>query len=178
MNRLILALIAWVLLGCAPVASKPPTADPAIATNLIDQGVASMRQGKLEAAEASFQAAYEIANLPAAVDGLGCIALRRKDYAKAIELFKTAYDIDNSYSRALGNLALAYELSGDMESAEAAYKQAIFENPADYRARGNLGGLLIDYGTDTDRQRAKGELQKAYAIVPHPVIEQNLKEVN
>jgi tetratricopeptide (TPR) repeat protein len=148
-----------------------------LSNKLIDQGVAAMRQDKLAEAEASFQAAYEIHNLPAAVDGLGCIALRRKDYPKAIEYFKAAFDMDSKYTRALGNLALAYELSGDRESAQATYKRAIYEDPADYRARGNFGGLLLDYGTARDIERARAELVKAYAIVPHPLIEQNLKEV-
>lgn len=177
MKSIIGAILVLACVGCAPVKVKAPSADPSLSSKLIDQGVAAMRLNKLEDAEASFQAAYEIHNTPAAVDGLGCVALRRKDYQKAIEYFKVAYDMDAKYTRALGNLALAYELSGDRESAEATYKRAIYENPADYRARGNFGGLLLDLGSEKDLERAHAELVKAYAIVPHPVIKQNLKEV-
>ncbi len=165
------------IVGCAAVTPTPPTASQETAGRLVDQGVQAMRDGRLDDADASFQAAYEIANFPAAIDGLGCVALRRKQYDRAIELFKSAYEIDNEYTRALGNLALAYELNGDRELAEATYKQAIYEDPEDFRARGNYGGMLIDFGTAADIERAKKELMKAYAIVPHPVIEQNLKEV-
>lgn len=181
----LLVLLMVNLTGCV-MPQSPNPAKQAQALSLIDQGTIALRAGELDRAEATFQAAWEIDELPAAVDGLGCVAFLRGDSKRAEELFIQAYQMDDDYTEALGNLALLYEANGLSENARQLFERAIAENPGNARVRNNFAAYLKERARedgDSERSaqtsaRARQELFKAHALSPHPLIEQNLEKVD
>jgi Tfp pilus assembly protein PilF len=171
-NGIIFVIVFCV--GCAVVEAPPSFEASQRGLKLVDQGTLLLRSGELEKAEAAFLVAYELARLPAAVDGLGCVAFLRGDMVVAEQRFVEAYQADEGYNNALGNLALVYEATGRKEDATRLYARAVRENGDNFRIRGNFGAFLADSG---NRQEAKQELLKAASIASHPLIEENLKRV-
>lgn len=143
--------------------------------NLIDRGVMYIRQGQLDQAQASFLVANELAPAAAALDGLGCVAFLKGDIVLAEQYFRRAYQMDQTYYEALANLALLKESQGLYSEARRAYQSAIRHNPADFRARNNLAGLL--YELQDDKQAVRAELLKADALSEHPLVVSNLNQV-
>ena len=60
---------------------------------------------------------------------LGNELYKKAQYAKAIEYFEKAIDLDENYYPAYYNLALAYEMNGDNEEAANYYKKAVKIQP-------------------------------------------------
>ncbi|MBN8550219.1 MAG: tetratricopeptide repeat protein [Deltaproteobacteria bacterium] len=134
-----------------------------------------MRENELDKAEASFHLAYEIAHLPQAVDGLGCVAFRQGDRETAARLFQQAFDLDSSYSQALANLALVFEAQGREDAARVLYQRILAFDPQNAAARNNYSALLFDRQA---QEQARDELLKAQALTQSALIEQNLKKVD
>lgn len=156
-------------LGCA-VHTPPPLEHRHKGMELIDQGVIHLRAGMLDEAQASFEAAYEIGELPEALDGLGAVAMLQGSPEIAIPLFEAAYSYGD-YPSALGNLALAHETMGNLVVANQLYSRAIEEDPTNFRARGNFSVFIYDYLDE--REKAKSELLKAKAIEATPLLVHN-----
>jgi len=172
-------LAVWILLsilqfGC--VVTQPVTLDRQTeALRLIDQGTSQLRAFKLKQAQASFAVAADMANLAAAYDGLGCVALIQGEFVKAEKHFLQAYNLDEKYEHSLGNLALLYEIRGLRGEAITLYLKAIEGNPKNFRLRNNFAAFLLDnYPESESEVIAKDELLKAQALVKHPFIEENL----
>ena len=173
--KLYLCLSVVFLFGCM-AQPKPPSAESQrYALKLVDQGVVFLRQGKLEEAKASFEVAVEIDGLPAAIDGLGCVAFLRGDFREAEKKFIAAYQMDHSYRQSLGNLALLYEKQGLLEKAAQFYVSAILENPKSYQIRNNYAVFLKRNGRESE---ARVEFLKAQALGRHPLVEINIKELS
>lgn len=132
------------------------------ASMLVDYAVEHLREGNLEQAEATFQVAYELAGLAAAIDGLGCVAYMREDYARAESLFWQAYDMDATYDTSLSNLALLYEVQGRKKEAFELYQKALSADPKNHRLRNNYAGFL--YENNGAKAQVLGELLKAEAL--------------
>ena len=178
MTRILLSLslsslILW-LTGCAQTTLPLSLDKEQHISKLVDQGTLYLRQGELERAESSFKVADEIGRSPAATDGLGCVAFLRGEYEKAYLYFVAAYKADNTYFQALANLALLYDILGDKGSAQMVYERALDEVPENFRMRNNYAALMIESNAD---EFAKTELMKAAAIVPHPLVEENLRNL-
>ncbi|MDC0357833.1 hypothetical protein OAO01_03385 [Oligoflexia bacterium] len=173
-----LLIFALFLTSCVPTQSISLDRHSE-ALRLIDQGTAQLRGRKLDQAEASFTVAAETAPLPAAYDGLGCVALVRGDYVRAEKLLWRAYNMGDPYDHALGNLALLYEAQGLKEKAAALYLDAMKKNPKNFRLRNNFAVFLVDNYSESERYiMAVDELLKAQALAKHPLIEENLKKLN
>jgi len=142
------------------------------AVGLVDQGVKKLHEGKVDEASMAFSLAAELAPLAAAVDGQGCVALLKGDFARAEELFNRAYQMDNSYDDALGNLALLMDLTGRPEKAKALYNQAIDKIPDHVGFRNNKAALEYDRGER--KMVVIQELEKAALIGDSPVVKANL----
>ena len=169
-----IALILLLLNGCViPVA--PSATDREVALKLVDAGTLYLRRGELERAAGAFQAALEIHQIPAAVDGLGCVALLIGDYARAEQMFIKAYGMDEQYRNSLGNLALLYEVTGATDAASALHQRAVIENPSNFRFRNNFGVFVHDYRGM--QAVARAELRKAQALAHDPVIERNIVRI-
>jgi Flp pilus assembly protein TadD len=175
--------VLMVLAGCLALVGCVAGIQPSVqevmrAENLVEQGALNLRRGELDQAEACFALAQELAPSAAALDGLGCVAMLRGDAKTAQKHFLNAYAFDENYRNSLGNLALLYESQGLMREARTLYERAITENPENFRFRNNFAAFLIDYGSGgRDRRIAAGELQKAKAVAPCPVVEHNLEKL-
>ena len=169
-------LLSIGLGGC--VITKPSTqpGSQQLGLELIDQGTVWLRAGELDRASGAYETAWQLAKLPAALDGMGCVAFRRGDARQAEALFIQAYQADHSYSAALANLALLYKQHGLSDAAKRLYIEAVQRNPKNYRARNNFGVLLSDI--DTSAHAAKAELLRAAALKRDPLIESNLRSIS
>ena len=172
-RRNIIILQAAVLMAACSALPPPDPVRVSEARELVDAGVAELRQGKVDQAKAAFAMAADLVPLPEAIDGLGCAALRGGDLRSAQAYFLAAYEQDNEYAPALAHLAFLYETQGYTKEAERLYASALAADPRLFRDRNNFTAFLYDNGK-ADRAAARHELLKARAIVPHPVIEENL----
>ncbi len=145
-----------------------------LSLRLVDQGTALMHNGKLDQAQAAYQAAREINNSALAVDGLGCVAYRRGDIKYAERLFWEAYHLDHEYNHPLANLAFLYEEQGEHERALRLYREVLALEPEDVEARNNFAGFLAN---QKRLYEAREELLKAEALLPHPLIQNNIKNL-
>ncbi|RMF21413.1 MAG: tetratricopeptide repeat protein, partial [Cyanobacteria bacterium J083] len=66
----------------------------------------------------------------------------RGKFAKAIELFQQAINLEPSYIKAYNNLGAAFKLQNKLKEAEVAYRQAISIQPNYAKAYYNLGVVL------------------------------------
>jgi len=177
--RIIFLFLAGLASACAPVVKPALDLDAKRqALKLVDQGVVQLRAGELDAASASFRVAYDIEALPQALDGLGAAAYLQGDYNAAENYYIRAYQLDNTYYEAIGNLALLYESQGNKEGAERLYNIAVQKVPTNFRIRNNFGAFLYDKDSSSRaKETARIELIKAKALAAHPLIENNLEQV-
>jgi tetratricopeptide (TPR) repeat protein len=139
---------------------------------LIDRGTAFLRLARLDEAEAAFRVAFELSETPQALDGLGCVAYRRGNFAVAIKLFRRAFEADRSYVTPLANLARLYDDAGEGELAQKLYAYVLAATPSDVAARNNQSALFFDIG---DRENAREALLMAQAVNDTEVVRANLK---
>lgn len=166
------SFVCLLLLASGCVLPRPPASSENVAkaAELVDRGVIFLRGGQLEEAQASFEAASEIGQIPAALDGLGCIAFLRGEPEVAIKLFEAAYN-QGSYPMALANLAVVHESLGNLTFADTLYRRAIAEDPKNYRARGNFSVFMAEYLDE--KEEARKELLKAKVIESNPLLVHN-----
>jgi tetratricopeptide (TPR) repeat protein len=141
------------------------------ALQLVDEGTSRLRERRLSEADAAFSAASELAPIPAALDGLGCVALLTGDFGRAKGLFLAALELDTSYVEASANLALLMDLSGHHERALALYNQYLSQVPDAGMARNNKAVLEYERGGGTIR--AAQEMAKVALFSSHGVITRN-----
>ena len=175
---LVTFLFSCVLFSCVPMETKRNynPLNRGKAKRLINQGTVYLHANDLDRALASFEVAHDLAGLPEAVDGAGCVAMLRGDHDSAEALFRRAYDIDNNYYDAIGNLALLFENQGELTKAYHTYKMAIDGAPGNFRIRNNFAAFLAEYNIrgdgDTD---AMSELKKAESLGDHKYISNNVE---
>jgi tetratricopeptide (TPR) repeat protein len=177
MIEIIVLICAFVSLSGCFVTHAVDAKSRQQALELIDRGVVLMRRGDLENAAAAFQVAEELAHLPAALDGLGCIAFLKGENLAAEDFFKRALEIDFSYTEAVGNLALLYEQMGRPQQAEEYFSRAIELSPANYRFRNNYAIFLAQRDSSSKRL-AKEQLARALVLVDTPLVEANMLELS
>jgi tetratricopeptide (TPR) repeat protein len=110
------------------------------------------RAGMHDEAEREFRALVEEAADPVASFHLGLIALRRKEWASAVNAFMTAAPNAPSKTTLLHNLALAYEQLGQLEKAKLVIDRAL--------AAGGRADPLIELESAVISSRL-GDLQSA-----------------
>lgn len=171
MQNILRFLAVVVLAGCA---AKAPISEARYqqALALVDQGVLSMREGRLDEADAAFSVAHDLVPLAAAVDGRGCVALLQGEWEDAERFFEEAYMMDQSYDKAAANLALLLDIRGEPDRARELYKWYLDRHPDDAGVRNNMAALDFDRGTDRDL--ILQELLRAAAISRHGVIIDNI----
>ena len=138
------------------------------ALQLVDEGTARLREGRFSEADAAFSAASELAPLPAALDGLGCVALLKGEFGRAERFFSAALELDASYVEASANLALLMDLSGHQERALVLYNQYLSQVPEGGVVRNNRAVLEYERGGGTipaAREVAKAALFSTHAVV-------------
>lgn len=76
----------------------------------------------------------------------GLEAARKGEKEKALALLRKAVATDPRYAPASNNLGVQLRLAGDLEGAEAAFRQALQAESFDFYCRFNLAALLYDTG--------------------------------
>jgi tetratricopeptide (TPR) repeat protein len=94
---------------------------------------------------------------------LGNVYNGRGEYAKGVEEFKRAVDLDNTSDTALRGLAEAYEKVGDVHSAETTYQQAIAVRPQYWAGYDRLGVFYFHQSRFADAIRA---FQRVTTLAP------------
>lgn len=172
--RSLLLSLSMLLFGCAPLVLMPTPEETQQANALIDQGTLFLREGDFEQAKASYQMSLELAPSAAALDGLGCVALRRKDYKTAESYFDKAIEFDPLYIQSLGNKALLHEERGELAEAEALFQQAALLAPNIVEVRNNYGVFLSERGRVRE---AQDQYRAAQVVTLDTIPQENLRIV-
>ncbi|WP_234033107.1 SPOR domain-containing protein [Erythrobacter rubeus] len=116
------------------LAKRPKSVDA-----LIDAGEASVKVGDLDAAIGFYGRAEDLSpNNPRIKLGMASVYLRSGRPVDALPLFAAAQSAGAQARDLLSDRGLAFDLVGDSESAQAAYKRAITLNPDDVEVRRRL----------------------------------------
>ena len=134
-----------------------------------------LREGRLSDAATAFGLARDYAPLAAALDGKGCVAFLKGDFAQAEDLFRQAYESDVTYDEALGNLALVLDVVGRHEEALDLYGELLEQHPEAARQRNNRAALAFDEATDP--REVEAELAKAALLLGAGIAESNLTRI-
>ena len=97
---MLLSLLSWALTACFSEAGVPAWRYEQ-AERFVDEGVLALREGRLSDAATAFGLARDYAPLAAALDGKGCVAFLKGDFAQEEDLFRQAYESDVTYDEAL-----------------------------------------------------------------------------
>lgn len=76
----------------------------------------------------------------------GLEAARKGEREKSLALLRKAVETDPRYAPAYNNLGVQLRLAGNLEGAEAAFRQALLADTFDYYSRFNLAALLYETG--------------------------------
>ncbi|MCB0310167.1 MAG: hypothetical protein KDD42_02960 [Bdellovibrionales bacterium] len=167
-----------LMIGCGTAPFQPTLDQQHQALEMIDLGTACLRAGELSKARAAFSLAYDLAALPQALDGLGAVAFMEGDAGTAQSYFVRAYQSDATYVQALSNLALLYESVGYASEARILYERALREDPANFRARNNFAVFLAELNPNREfNDIALSELRKAQVVLDHPIITDNIEQL-
>jgi tetratricopeptide (TPR) repeat protein len=162
------------MFGCGPLVLMPTPEESQQAYALIDKGTLFLRAGDFEQAVAAYQMSLELAPSAAALDGLGCVALRRKEYGTAEVYFNKAIELDPLYIQSLGNKALLHEERGELAEAEALFEQAALLAPNIVEVRNNYGVFLSERGRVRE---AQDQYRAAQVVTVDTIPQENLRIV-
>lgn len=84
-------------------------------------------------------------------------AHRRRDFAAAVALYRTALERQPGSAEVLNNLGTAYQALGQRAQARDAFRRAITADPGHARAWSNLGVVLGEMGEGMEAQTALAE---------------------
>ena len=118
------------------------------------EGEASLREGKLAAAEASFK--QVLAADPSAVGAyanLGVIAMRRQSWPQALTMLNKAEKLAPQVAGIRLNIGLVYYRQNDFQSAIAPFESVVRDQPDSVQARYLLGLCYFFTSRDADAVR-------------------------
>ncbi len=99
--------------------------------------------------------------------------LLEKDYDRAISIYKSSLPkLDNKIPAQI-QLASLHELQSDFSEAMTIYEQILIDSPSNKLAANNYASLLLDYGKDTDVEKAL-ELSKGFEKIQQPALQDTL----
>jgi tetratricopeptide (TPR) repeat protein len=154
--------------------------EPASPTELVDAEVA-LRLGEIDEAERLYRARLDAGDpaRPAALAGLGQIAFRAENWARAIELLEQAYELRKRDALVdpgmVDTLGRAYAMIGDRESAialfdRAAQQAAAAEAPVEQlRFSVLFANALIDAGEFARAEAVLGGVIREAETIGDPV---------
>ena len=120
-------------------------------------------RGDLEQADVHLQEAVEHAQMAAAQNARGVVALQRSDPQAAERLIHEALEMKPDVRLAYFNLALLAAARGDAQEAARLYRRELELYPHSYKVEFNLGRLLAASG---DRQGSAAALRRSIEINP------------
>jgi type IV pilus biogenesis/stability protein PilW len=150
LRYLFIFLLFVFVTACASTNSSDTANKADKATAHYKIGRSYYNESKFQQAYIEFQKALEINPKDTEVlNGIGIIQLVQfEDSEKAIEYFKRALKVDKDFSEAWNNLGVAYERTGKIDEAIAAYEKAVanpmYKNPE--KAYNSLGRIYYRAG--------------------------------
>jgi tetratricopeptide (TPR) repeat protein len=174
-SRYALTVLFLIFQGCVYANGSIPPERYQRAVALVDTGTSLLRERRFPEALAAFSAASDLAPLPAALDGQGCVALLEGDFGRADKLFKGALALDESYPEALGHVALLRDLEGRTQEALVLYNQYLMKRPESGAVRNNRAALEYERGGRTIDTAQ--EFEKAALFSNLGVVKDNLRVV-
>jgi tetratricopeptide (TPR) repeat protein len=143
------------------VPTLPPRGDAEL---LHKEGVAAVKQGRLDEAVGLFRQALEVRpDFVAAHHNLAVAFAKNKRFAQAVESFQRALRLSPGSVDAHGNLGLAYLEHGEPEQAVAHLSRAVELRPGLAEPFNNLGVALMQLSKP---QEAAEAYQRALALEP------------
>lgn len=136
----------------------------ALSMNLLSEAIARHQQGDLQAAETLYRSllASEPLN-PDALHLLGVVGIQTNRIEMAREFIERALKVRPAEPTFFGNLALAYEATGNRNHAIELLERAVQLNPAYTDAWSNLGSL---YRQTKRLDEAEAALQQSLRLAP------------
>jgi tetratricopeptide (TPR) repeat protein len=139
--------------GSAP---QPPD-DALDGAALFDRGRQAEQAGDLARAHALYLQLVARGDDAEGRYRLGCVCLKRGDFAAAAEEFEAGLSLRPGDARMLTNLGVALDRLGRREEAVTAYHRAVLRDDAPAAAHHNLGAYYAEMGRTEDAVRAFGE---------------------
>jgi tetratricopeptide (TPR) repeat protein len=104
-------------------------------------------KGRLDEAASHLAQALEIQpDDPVALNRMGSIWARRKNFAQALQYYQAALRVQPDFTDAHNNLGVAYRNLGRTEDAIREYREALRGAPDNSEAHNNLANLLVAQG--------------------------------
>lgn len=141
-------LLAAFFLACGAQASTSAAAT-------VEQGQRQWEEGKLEAAQKSFEEAVKAA--PRSVDAhmkLAGIQVSRLNYSAAIATYRNALALDANNAKAWMGMGMCYIHAGGREMARAAFEEALRADPG---RKQQLEPVLAELDAKIEAKRAQLE---------------------
>ena len=131
---------------------------------ILQQAIASHKEGKIEEAEKSYKKAIELKpDLPEAHNNLSNILLKLSKIEEAEASLKKAIELKPDYAEAHYNLGITLRNLGRLDEAEKSYKKAIELKPDFPEAHYNLGNTLQNLGRLDEAEKS---YKKAIELKP------------
>jgi Flp pilus assembly protein TadD len=158
-------LSVFFLFSCA-IPKAVPRDDLNKVMELVDKGVLELRNRNLEEAKSVFEYSLEIATIPENLEGIGCVYLLQGELALANFYFNKVRELFPDYVHIYGNLALLYELQGDLVSAKKEYEKALDSDVGFYQARSNYAVFLYQ---NKEFKEARDRAREAMIVTNDPL---------
>lgn len=175
LSLIMMLVIPFFMSGCLvhEQPAPPSLGEQQNAIGLIDRGTAYLRSGDFDLAKAAFEVSYQLKPSAEALDGLGSVAFVKGDFITARDYFLDAYYHDETYAESLAHLGILYDFLGFHDEAQQLYIRSVSLQPDNPASRNNYGALLYQR---RQSDAARREFHKAYVILPHEIIDKNLKK--
>ncbi len=141
------------------------------------RAVLNQKTGDTEGAIRDYQLLLETGGAdPAAYNNLGSIYAGRKEFSRAVELYKKALEKDPAFVQGHNNLADVYMQTGDDERAFEEYLAVAALEPGNARVLYNIGVLYL---RKKNVSQARESWEKAVSLDPdYPEAKNALNELN
>jgi tetratricopeptide (TPR) repeat protein len=145
----------------AEVAPEPAlSADSRFAAGMVAES-----QGKIDCAIIQYQQALRLnPNHVPSLYRMGVVQTKSKSYDKAVETWKQYVKATGDIASSWANLGFCYEMAGDIENAETAYKEGLNRDAKSQPCRVNYGLMLA-----RQNRQSEAELQLSSCLKPDEV---------
>ena len=175
MKKIIYVLTLFVFSACFSLKPDPTVDELVKARQFVEMGTMQLLQGQLDEAEATFELANEIAELPETVDGLGCVAFMRQDFKEAHRLYWKAHELDPDYAEAIEHLALMYDVLGFDDEADIMYKRALAMDPTLFQGHNNRAVFMAEKNKGFHKE-IQNSFLKSQALLDNVIVRENIEK--
>ena len=128
-------------------------------------GMLAESQGKIDCAIIQYQQALRLKpNHVPSLYRMGVSQTKMKQYDKAVVTWKQYVKATGDIASSWANLGFCYEMAGDIDNAEIAYREGLQRDPKSQSCRVNYGLMLA-----RQNRQAEAEVQLSAALKPDEV---------